>query len=193
VQVRAARLLAVTLVGVGVLGYSAWLVEFFLPTGVSQVHQQVRELSGEGTPYRDVFRIGAVVSGLAFLLAGPTLVRLAPVHWTARLSSAAVSVFGMLVLMGVAYPRSAGIELLVNVVFVLGAGSLVLWWPRGWRSVAVAGLALALLTWLAMLVLTSMGPDHFIGVVSRVQVLGRAVLLSIGASYLFRGPAPRTP
>lgn len=191
-QVRAARLLAVILVGLGVLAYSAWLLEFFLPTGVSALHDPVRELTDSGTPYRDVFRAATAVAGLAFVLAGPPLVRMAPVHWTARMSAGSVSLFGVLVMVDAAYPMSPGLDLLMNLAFVVGAGSLVLWWPEGWRTVAIAGLTLMLATWLAMLVL-SLGPGHFLGIVSRVQALGRAILLAIGASYLYRGRLPRVP
>ncbi|MDT7727218.1 MAG: hypothetical protein QOI21_3794 [Actinomycetota bacterium] len=173
--------------------YSAWLLEFLLPTRVSPVHDPVRELTEAGMPYRDLFRAAAGVSGLAFLLSGPPLVRLAPVHWTARLSAASVSLLGILLLVGVAYPGIAGIDLLINLAFVAGAGSLVLWWPQGWRQIAIAGLVMVLATWLAMLVLMLLGPGHFIGIVSRVQMLGRALLLAIGASYLFRGELARSP
>jgi hypothetical protein len=182
-----------TLVGLGGLAYSAWLLEFLLPTGVSALHDPVTELLAEGTPYRDVFRAATALAGLAFVLAGPPLVRLAPVHWTARLSAGAVSAFGVLLLVHAAYPLNPGVELLMNLAFVFGAGSLVLWWPRGWRTVAIAGLTLVLVTWLVMLVLMSLGPGHFAGIVSRVQLLSRVVLLAIGASYLFRGRLPRLP
>ena len=182
-----------TLVGLGVLAYSAWLLEFFLPTGVSALHDPIRELTAEGTPYRDVFRAAAAVAGLAFVLAGPPLVRMAPVHWTARMSSGAVSLFGALVMVDAAYPMSPGVELLMNLAFVVGAGSLVLWWPEGWRTVAIAGLTAVLATWLAMLVLMLLGPGHFLGIVSRVQALARAILLAIGAAYLYRGHLPRVP
>lgn len=190
-QVRAARLLAVSLVGLGVLAYSAWLLEFFLPTGVSALHDPVRELTAEGTPYRDVFRAATALAGLAFVLSGPPLMRMAPVHWTARLSAGSVSMFGVLVLIDAAYPMNPGLELLMNLAFVFGAGSLVLWWPQGWRTIAVAGLMLVVVTWLVMLVLMSLGPGHFLGIVSRIQVLGRAVLLVLGVAYLYRGHLPR--
>jgi hypothetical protein len=188
VNVRGARLLAVTLVGLGIVAYSAWLLEFFLPTGLSPLHTPVRELMRAGRPYRDVFRIAGVVSGSAFLLAGPPLVRLAPVHWTARLTAAAVSVFGVLLLVDAAYPVNGVVELLLNVSFVAGSGSLVLWWPPGWRSIAFYALVTVLVTWLCLFVLSELGPGHFAGVVSRLQALSRAVILAIGTAYLFRDP-----
>jgi hypothetical protein len=190
-HVRGARLLAVTLVGLGIVAYSAWSLEFFLPTGLSPLHVPVRELMRPGRPYGDLFRITEVVSGAAFLLSGPPLVRLAPVQWTARLSAAAVSTYGVLLLVDAAYPVNAGVELALNLSFVVGSGSLVLWWPPRWRSVAVYALATVLLTWLCLLVLSELGPGHFAGVVSRLQALSRAVILAIGAAYLFRDPGSR--
>lgn len=188
-DVRGARLLAVTLVGLGIVAYSAWLLAFVLPTGLSPLQVPVRELMRAGNPHRDFFRVAEVVSGAAFLLAGPPLVRLAPVHWTARLSAAAVSVFGVLLLFDAGYPVNAGIELLLNLSFVVGTGSLVLWWPPGWRSIALYALVTVLLTWLCLFVLSQLGPGHFAGLVSRLQALSRAVILAIGAAYLFRDPA----
>jgi hypothetical protein len=162
------------------------LLEFLLPTGLSPMHASVHELIGVGNPYQDVFRVAEAVSAVAFLLAGPPLARLAPVHCTARLSAAAVSLFGLVLLVDAVHPMDAVIELLTNLTFVLGTGSLVLWWPPGWRSMAIAGLVLVLLTWLGMLVLPLLAPGLFTGLCSRVQVVSRAFVLVVGAAYLFR-------
>jgi hypothetical protein len=173
------------------VAYSVWLLEFFLPTGLSPLHTPVRELMRPGRPYQDLFRVAGIVSGAAFLLTGPILVRLAPLHWTARLSAAAVSAFGLLLLLDAAYPVNWGIELALNVSFVIGTGSLVLWWPPGWRSFALYALVIVVVTWLCLLVLSELGPDHFAGVVSRLQALSRAVILAVGTAYLFRDPGRR--
>jgi hypothetical protein len=186
--VRAARLFAVTLISVGVLAYSSWLLEFVLSTGLSPVDAPVWRLTLDGRPYRDVFRVAQLVAGVAFLLSGPPLVRLAPVHWTARLTAASVALLGPVVVAEAVFPGNRGVLLVTNLLFVIGSTSLVLWWPPGWRAFAAAGLALILLTWLGMVVLDSSGVDHFAGVLSRIQMVVRVVLLASGACYVIRAP-----
>jgi hypothetical protein len=172
--------------GVAVLAYSGWLLEFFLPTGVSPVHDPVEALL-TGPP---VFRVLLAVAGVAFLLAGPPLHRLGPVHWTARLSSISVSVFGLLVLVQAVYPeRSNLISSLLSVVLAVGVVSLILWWPPGWRAFAVAGLVLVMATWLAVVLARQL--DAFEGVFTRAQLVVRAVLYGTGGAYAFIKPAPR--
>ena len=51
---------------------------------------------------------------------------------------------------------------------------------------AIAGLVLALLTWLGMLVLPLLAPGQFAGLCSRVQVVARALVLVLGGAYLLR-------
>jgi hypothetical protein len=58
--------------------------------------------------------------------------------------------------------------------------------PPGSRSMAIAGLVLALLTWLGMLVLPLLAPGQFAGLCSRVQVVARALVLVLGGAYLLR-------
>lgn len=185
---RAARLFAVTLISLGVLAYSSWLLEFVLPTGLSAIDTQVARLTAEGQAFSGVFRVGLLVAGLAFLLSGPPLVRLAPVHWTARLTAASVAMLGPLLLLEAAFPESNGLVLVLNLMFVIGPASLLLWWPPGWRAFAAAGLALIVLTWAGLLVLHSLDVDHFSGVLSRLQMLVRVVLLAAGACYVIRAP-----
>ncbi len=172
--------------GVAVLAYSGWLLEFFLPTGVSPVRDPAEALL-TGPP---VFRVLLAVSGVAFILAGPPLHRLGPVQWSARLSSISVSAFGVLVLLQAAYPeRSHLLSSLLSVVLVTGVISLILWWPPGWRALAVVGLVLVLATWLA--VVLSRQLDTFEGVFTRAQLLVRAALYGVGGAYAFVKPAPR--
>jgi hypothetical protein len=169
-----------------VLAYSGWLLEFVVPTGVSPVRDPADALL-TGPP---VFRILLAVSGVAFLLAGPPLHRLGPVQWQARLSSISVSAFGAVVLLQVAYPdRSGAISSLLSVVLVVGVISLVLWWPPGWRRLAVAGLVVVMVTWLAVVLARQLG--EFEGVFSRIQLVVRAMLFGVGGAYAFIKPAPR--
>ncbi|MEV4057898.1 hypothetical protein AB0J55_42400 [Amycolatopsis sp. NPDC049688] len=183
---RTARIASALLIGVAVLAYSGWLLEFFLPTGVSPVRDPAEALLG-GPP---VFRVLLAVSGVAFLLAGPPLHRLGPVQWSARISSISVSAFGLVVLLQAAYPERSDVwSALLSAVLVGGVISLILWWPPGWRALAVAGLVVVLATWLA--VVLAMQLDTFEGVFTRVQLVVRAALYSIGGAYAFVKPAPR--
>ncbi|MEU8636729.1 hypothetical protein AB0C38_31545 [Amycolatopsis sp. NPDC048633] len=183
---RTARIASALLMGVAVLAYSGWLLEFFLPTGVSPVRDPVEALLG-GPP---VFRVLLAVSGVAFLLAGPPLHRLGPVQWTARLSSISVSAFGLVVLVQAAYPDSSDwVSPLLSTVLMVGVISLVLWWPPGWRTLAVAGLILVMATWLAVVLARQL--DTFEGVFTRIQLVVRAVLFGVGGAYAFIKPAPR--
>lgn len=178
------------LVGIGVLAYSAWLLEFVLPTGVSALHDP----AGLLLTRQPVFRIAHVTAGVAFLLGGPPMIRLAPVHWTGRLSAGAISLFGLIVLADNAFPGTAVIEVLINLAFVAGCLGVVLWWPPGWREFVAVGLGLILLTWLGTVVLGQLGPGHFLGLVTRLQLIVRAALLAAGVAYVLRftpgGSAP---
>lgn len=175
---RTARIASILLVGAGLITYSGWLLEFFVPTGVSPVRDPVDALLA-GPP---VFRIVLAVSGISFFLSGPPLRRLAPVQWQSRLGAMSVSVFGALVLGYAAVPGNVVLSLLLNAVFVVGAASLVLWWPPGWRRIAVVGLVLVLATWLAVLVAGVLG--EFEGIFTRLQLVVRVALLGAGAGYV---------
>ncbi|MDQ7810556.1 hypothetical protein Q5425_43100 [Amycolatopsis sp. A133] len=183
---RTARIASALLMGVAVLAYSGWLLEFFLPTGVSPVRDPAEALLA-GPP---VFRILLAVSGVAFLLAGPPLHRLGPVQWSARLSSISVSAFGAIVLFQAAYPEQSDVlSSLLNIVLVAGVISLIMWWPPGWRRLAVIGLVLVGATWLAVVLARQLGT--FEGVFTRAQLVVRAVLYGVGGAYAFVKPAPR--
>jgi hypothetical protein len=176
--VRTARIAAVLLIGAGLITYSGWLLEYVVPTGVSPVHDPVDALLSGPL----VFRIVLAVSGVAFLLAGPSLRRLAPVQWQSRIGAMSVSAFGALVLAYAVIPGNVVLSLLLNAVFVVGAASLVLWWPPGWHRIAVIGLVLVLASWLAVLVAGMVG--EFEGVFARLQLVGRVALLGAGAGYV---------
>jgi hypothetical protein len=171
---------------VAVLAYSGWLLEFLLPTGVSPVRDPAEALLG-GPP---VFRILLAVSGGAFVLAGPPLHRLGPVQWSARFSSISVSVFGLVVLLQAAYPEhSLVLSALLSLILLFGVVSLILWWPPGWRALAVAGLAVVVATSVAVLLTREL--DAFEGVFTRIQLVVRATLYAVGGTYAFVKPAPR--
>jgi hypothetical protein len=172
--------------GVAVLAYSGWVLEFFLSTGVSPVRDPVEALLAGPA----AFRVLLAVSGVAFVLAGPPLHRLGPVQWSARLSSISVSVFGAVVLAQAAYPDSSAVlSPVLSVVLTVGVISLVLWWPPGWRALAVTGLVLVMATWLAVVLAREFGT--FEGVFTRLQLVVRAVLFGVGGAYAFLTPAQR--
>ncbi|MFD8499726.1 hypothetical protein [Amycolatopsis sp. NPDC059657] len=183
---QSARVLAVTLLGIGMLGYVAWVLEFFLPTGLSPIHIRVENLYLEGQRFGPLFKYVQIVAGGALILSGLPLMRLSPLHWLARLTAATVALLGVTVVAGALFPQSPWVTLLTNLVFVIGEASLALWWPPGWRASAFIGLLLVLATWLGVLLLESLGSGQYVGLVTRLQMVLRAVLLGIGAAYLFR-------
>lgn len=176
------------LIGVGLVAYTGWVLEFLMPTGISPAQDPVEDLLLTGPA---LFRIVLMVAGLAFFLAGPPLLRLAPVHWSARSGAVCVSIFGVILLVRAAYPGSAALGLLINLVFLTGAATLVLWWPRGWRTLAVLGLAAVVLSWLAVLVSAYLGPGHLEGVFTRLQLVIRVVVLGAGVTYVVVMPGRR--
>ncbi|PKV91640.1 hypothetical protein ATK30_2424 [Amycolatopsis echigonensis] len=181
---RAARVASIVLLGLGLAGYSAWLLEFFMQTGVSPTEQPVWDLFYA----QPVFQVSTALGGLAFFLTGPTLMRLAPVHWTGRLTSVSVSAFGIVLMVYAGVPETVVTPHLLNAAFALGALSLVLWWPAGWRTWAVGGLAIVLVAWALMVV--SMLAGHLEGVFTRVQLAVHAVELVIGGAYVVQTPVP---
>ncbi|MEU6646547.1 DUF998 domain-containing protein [Saccharomonospora sp. NPDC046836] len=197
---------SVALVAVGIAGHLGWVLEFFVDTGLSPLHAATNDLTARGQPHRDLFRTFEIVAGVAFLLAGPPLLRLAPVHWKARTTVVVVCVFGVLLLaravftldcaasvsdicrqrtgVSKAHHVNFAASVLLSLLYVLGPLSLLLWWEGPWRVIPLAVVVLETLAWLAVVVLTSLGPRHFVGLAGRVQLLGVTVLLGVGAVYL---------
>lgn len=155
-----------------------------MQTGVSATEQPVWDLFYA----QPVFQVATALGGLAFFLTGPTLMRLAPVHWTGRLTSVSVSAFGIVLMVYAGVPETVVTPHLLNATFALGALSLVLWWPAGWRTWAVGGLAIVLVAWALMVV--SLLAGHLEGVFTRVQLVVHAVELVIGGAYVVQTPVP---
>ncbi|WP_233574160.1 hypothetical protein [Amycolatopsis panacis] len=181
---RAARLAAIVLMGLGVLAYSAWLLEFLVPTGVSPVTQPTADL----LLANPLFQVTTGIAGLSFAAAGPPLMRLVPVRWTGRLSALTLAGFGLLLVIGTAAPESAPIRVLMNLVFAVGTVSLVMWWPPGWRAWALGGLTLVLVAGM----LVALGPAGWRGVFSRAQHVAHTVVILIGGAYVLRTPLAKT-
>ncbi|PXY32537.1 DUF998 domain-containing protein [Prauserella muralis] len=194
----AVRRTAVALLVAGVLAHLAWLLEYVLDTGLSPLHAAPAALGAQGVPHGTLFRTAEIVAGAAFVLASPPLLRLAPVHRNARVTVATVCVFGVLLILHGAIPPdcpgAAGaacaatrahhaVSLALNVVYLAGPGGLLVWWTGGWRFAAAVVLAVEVLAWAAIVLLTAFGGE-FVGVAMRVQLGGAAAILVTGIAYL---------
>ncbi|WP_199433838.1 DUF998 domain-containing protein [Qaidamihabitans albus] len=196
----AVRAVTVSLLATGTLALLGWLVQFGLDTGLSPLHAPPGELGAAGRPHGVVFRAAELVAGLALILASPPLLRLAPVHRQARLTVGVVFAVGLLLVLRAAFPldcaASAGevcadpsaghrvheaASTLLNLAYIVGALSLMLWWPRGWRTLAAVAFAIEVLAWLAVVLLE---PGHFAGIVGRVQLVTLLAVICAGAAYL---------
>ncbi|WP_079043754.1 DUF998 domain-containing protein [Streptomyces kanamyceticus] len=65
---RTSAVLVPLLLLIGALTYSTWLLEAFLPTGLSPLRSYVSELAGEDQPYGTFFRTADLLGGLFVLL-----------------------------------------------------------------------------------------------------------------------------
>ncbi|EHR49332.1 hypothetical protein SacmaDRAFT_1040 [Saccharomonospora marina XMU15] len=202
----AVRGLTVALLSVGTAAHLGWVLEYFLDTGLSPLHSFPGELSADGQPHREVFRMAEWVAGAAFLLAVPPLLRVAPVHWQGRLTVAVVCVFGLLLLLHATFPPDCApsvsqlcrdrddvsashrihhaTSVLLTMQYVVGPATLVLWWRGGWQAIPVLVLAVELLAWAAMVALGLLGSWRFVGLAARAQLAALTVLLCAGMAYL---------
>lgn len=202
----AVRGLTVTLLAVGTAAHLGWVLEYFLDTGLSPLHSFPGELSADGQPHREVFRMAEWVAGAAFLLAVPPMLRVAPVHWQGRLTVAVVCLFGLLLLLHATFPPDCApsvsqvcrnrenvstshrihhvTSVLLAAQYVMGPLVLVLWWRGGWQVVPVLVLAVELLAWVALVVLSLLGSWSFVGLAARAQLAALTVLLCAGIAYL---------
>ncbi len=181
---HAARVALIVLLGLGLAGYSAWLLEFFVQTGVSPTEQPVWDLFYA----QPVFPVATAIGGLAFLLTGPALMRLAPARWSGRLTSVSVSAFGIVLMVYAGVPETVVTPNLLSAAVAVGALSLVFWWPPGWRACAVGCLAAVLVAWALVVVSTISG--HLEGVFTRVQLVVHAAQVVIGGAYVLQTPVP---
>ena len=185
---RTARLASILLLGTGLLAHCVWILEFFIPTGVSPVQDPVDAL----LTANPVFRIAFAISGLAFMLAGPPLVRLSPVQWAGRISAGAICTFGAGTLIAAAFPESsAPVSAVANFVFIAGAVTLILWWPPGWRAFAAIAVGIVTLVWLATVISCQLGPGHYAGIFTRALLVIRVLMLSVGLAFIVLTPVPR--
>ncbi|MGW7536819.1 hypothetical protein [Amycolatopsis sp. NPDC054798] len=174
----------IVLLGLGLAGYSAWLLEFFMQTGVSLTDQPVWDLFSA----QPVFQVATAIGGLAFFLTGPALMRLAPAHWSGRLTSLSVSAFGIVLMVYAGVPETVVTPNLLSAMVAVGALSLIFWWPPGWRACAVGCLVVVLVAW--ALVVASTLAGHLEGVFTRVQLVVHAVQIVIGGAFVVQTRVP---
>ena len=213
-------MLAITLMVIGGLAYSGWVLQFFLPAGeLSPIHAHVAELTADGQPYQHLFRISDVVAGVAFIAMVPLLLRLVPAQMWPRLSVAAIGVFGVKMLIGAAFTLDCApsadqacrqrllagdfsvdhsIHLVVStvtvVLYLVSTTCAGRWWPPGvWRNSARIALALVLTSTAGMIVLEVAAEGRFVGVLVRLQLVTMVVLLFVGALYLLSAARLRVP
>ncbi|AXB47227.1 DUF998 domain-containing protein [Amycolatopsis albispora] len=195
---RLVRLVAMTLLVLAVAAYSAWLLELVVPTGLSVMRSPVDEFGARDRPHGELFRTAEVIAGAAFVAAVPPLNRLAPTHWVSRLSVATVGAFGVVLIAHALLPLDCASSVnqlcqadspqhlahrvlteVLTGIYLVGAASLVGWWPPRWR--AVAGVVL-------VVVAAGEVGAHLLepvaGLATRVQAIAMAVLLLAGAAYL---------
>ncbi|MDI3405980.1 DUF998 domain-containing protein [Streptomyces cavernicola] len=92
---RAARVVAAALLGLGALAYTAWALEAVLATGLDPIRTYVSELAAESEPLGGLFRATDLVAGL-LVCAGAawSLARLAPHTPWFRVGWAGLLLFG---------------------------------------------------------------------------------------------------
>ncbi|MFC4004366.1 DUF998 domain-containing protein [Prauserella oleivorans] len=214
------RLASVGLLSAGTLGQLAWTLEFFLDTGLSPVHAATVDLAASDQPYTSVFRTAEILTGVAFVLAVPPLLRLAPVHRAARSTVVAVGVLGLLCVAKGAFPLDCAVSaseacreragystghvvnlvvsLLFGLLYVVGPMTVLLWWHGRWRVIPVLSVLVNTVALGGLVLAGWLGPGHFAGLAARGQLLAGTALLSCGVAYLVSitrdiRPRPRDP
>ncbi|EHR59773.1 DUF998 domain-containing protein [Saccharomonospora cyanea] len=205
----AVRRLTAVLLFVGAVSHAGFLAETFLDTELSPWHTVPARLASAGQPYREVFRYTDGVAGAAFVLAGPSLFRIAPVHWPGRLTVVVLFGYGLLLLLRAAFPpqclpEGAGLcaptghvgDLLVlaaGVQYVGGPLIVGAWWRGRWRVVTRALFVLQFALWAALVAAGWLLDGRFVGLAARLQTLGASVLFGVGAVYILRMGGARRP
>ncbi|MEY7971020.1 hypothetical protein AB8O38_03345 [Saccharomonospora xinjiangensis] len=198
----AVRRLTAALLFLGAVAHSGFLAEAFLDTALSPWHTVPARLASAGQPYSDVFRYADCVAGAAFVLAGPSLFRIAPVHWQGRLTVTVLSAYGVVLLLRAAFPPEclpddAGrcvsqggasdlLVLLAGVQYVVGPLIVGGWWRGRWKRITLALFVIQFALWAVVVGASWLLDGRFVGVAARLQVLGASVLFGAGVVYILR-------
>lgn len=201
------RATAVALMAVGVVAHLGWVLEFVVDTGLPTPRSGPGELTAAGQPHRELFRTAEWVSGVAFVLAAPPLLRLAPVHWQSRLTVLMVALFGVVEILHGTFTYDCAVitdgtaclppegpsighhvhqvtGVLLSIQIALGPAPLLLWWRNRWRVVAGVLLVIQVVAWLVAMSGFLGGDVLLAGIATRVQLLSAAVLLGSGTVYV---------
>lgn len=201
----AVRALSTVLLTIGALAALAWGAEFVVDTEVSVWRDHPAYLAAADQPHAGWFRVADWVAGVCLILAGPPVLRLAPVHRQGRLTGLIVILFGAALALRASLPLDcvpsvAGVcpagdgftaahhvnrllMILLTVKCVIGPVVVSSWWHGRWRTIARAVAAVQVVA--GMVVVT----DWFEGVgagglAARVQAVAATVLFVVGIAYI---------
>jgi hypothetical protein len=204
----AVRRFAAAALFVGAAAHTGFLAEVFVETALSANHEVPARLASDGQPNAEVFRTLDVVAGAAFVLAGPFLLRLAPVHRWGRLTAALVWLYGAVLLTRAALPpeclpQGAGRcadptgriselpVLLAGVQYVVSPLVVASWWRGSWKLATRLSFAVQFGLWAWLVVAHVVFDSRFAGLAARTQILVATALFLVGVTYVVRMGTPR--
>lgn len=198
------------------VAYSAWLLAYVLPVGLSLVHAYVSELAARDQPFRFLFRTTDQVAGTAMVAAAVLLAVRAPRRPAYFFALGGLFLFGLSVVVDASssldcasaaseacriredagavsaadtvHTISSVVTNFGMVAAVLGAQRLVTGASRALLLAAAGAIAA---TGLAIVWMEELGPDHYAGLVLQVQLLVvGAVLVTAGIRLAARKCGP---
>ncbi|MBB3661775.1 hypothetical protein FB384_000679 [Prauserella sediminis] len=210
----AVRRAGISLLVIAIIGQLGWLAEFVLHTHMSSLRTVTSALAVPGQPHAPLFRAAELVAGVALVLAVPPLLRITPVHSSARATMVLVGMLGVLYLVRGVFPLECRVvagggcapdpdpslggqlhiaaSILVNVFCSAGPVALLLWWYGRWTIAPAIGVGLGTLAWLLLVLDDFVGPGEFAGLASRGQMISASIVLGAGVAYLRKTGGDRT-
>ncbi|GAA1969525.1 hypothetical protein GCM10009754_48760 [Amycolatopsis minnesotensis] len=198
------------------VAYSAWLLAYVLPVGLSLVHAYVSELAAGDQPYRLLFRTTDRIAGAAMVAAAVLLAVRAPRRPACFFALGGLFLFGLSVVVDAsssldcasaaseacrikedrgAVSAADTLHTVSSVVTNFGMLAAVLGAQRfvtgTARALLFAAAAVIAATGLAIVWLDTLGPGHYAGLVLQVQlVAAAAVLITAGVRLAVRKCGP---
>ncbi len=204
---RVERLVATVALAVAGLAYSSWVFDFIVPTGRDRFRSFLSALEEPDVPFYWVYKYGDIVTGVGALLAAAALISLRPAGTGARISVAAVGVFGAATIADALSPmgavpivHAATSAVAVFSLFVtMGAATWSAFREGNWPIMKTVGtVVFALVTastgW--MLGSDRLQGDYLLGLAQRIQVGSMSVWLIVWATSFSVGTwssRPREP